>query len=147
MTSDYKDKEEKWKNTELLTEWWTKLHMRKWGSEVLNLDKYKGMIAERINSISDSNYDDIEDLEINARVSLSGANLLRRYYSIKIESIVKKAFLITALDGRVTVMERDILKAIFSVDTELEGFIETNYGTDQLLSDVYKNVVENNEDD
>jgi len=138
---------EVWRNKDFLTNWWTKIHMRKWANEVVNLPNFKKLFVESIKSINKDEIDDIEDFEIKARLSFDSIYMLRSYYNIKIESVVKKAMIIAALDGRVTIMDRDVMKAIHGLDKEIDYFVDAKLGCDNLLTMVYKDMLENKKEE
>jgi len=133
---DYETKEE-WEEQPILTSWWTKAHMKKWGKEILNLPKYKKVFVKHIRTIDEDEIEDIDDYEIEPWVSVAAVDLVTMYFSIRIESILKKAFLMAASDERITLREKDVMKAIHMLDMELSGKLKTNIGTESFFSDLY----------
>jgi len=128
-------KEEKYyKETPILTKSWTKSHIKNWGKEVLNKENNKSAVIKKINSIDENKIDNIDEFEVKPFISGRSVELFCLIYSNMMEATIKRAFLNMAMDGRKTLKEDDLMKALFQMDMSLG----TPLGSDVKLDNYYE---------
>jgi len=113
----YESVKDYYETCDFISDYWMDLHIRKWGRSILNSEKYKKGVVKNT-KLEDEKYIDDDDFLVEPWVSSDARELVRTYFSLRIEAVVKKAFLIAACDKRRTLKKRDIIKSIIAVDIE-----------------------------
>lgn len=111
----YDTKEEYHMDCDFISDYWINIHARKWGMDILNDKRYKKAVVEKSSAYD---IDNIDDIEVKPWISTSARELLIQYFTLRVERTVKKAFLISACEGRRTLNKLDVIKSILNTDID-----------------------------
>lgn len=118
-------------NCDFISKYWMDLHTRKWGRQILNSDEYKEDVIKNTTLEDKDKYLKDDEYKIEPWLSSEASELLKTYFTLRIESVVKKAYLHCVCDKRRTLMKKDVIKAIISVDLDKTSK-DSMYGEIQL---------------